>query len=213
MYSDVYFKYRYDYRNGRNSCISNYNLTNRNYPGAGREDGLNWGGNLCRDSGDSSSAIFYNGEKVHVKIVKHKREIRIYLNGMLGGSYVSDMVQSGPGGYFAMTTEDTRTANCFGIANMTLKYNNVWTNPPATEVWISSVNWTDMTSTIDGVDTVLTKNVHDYYVLDISQLSGNETSWVLSSSDGTSSTLDVNNLATYAGKIIDVYGTTVTVYE
>lgn len=213
MYNDVYFNYRYDYTNGRNSYIGTDDLTRTSNPGSGREDELKWGGNLCRDSGNSSSAIFYNGEKVHVKIVKHKREIRIYLNGMLGGSYVSDMVQSRPGGYFAMTTEDTRIVNCFGIANMTLKYNHVWTNPPATEVWISSVNWTDMTSTIDGVDTVLTKNVHDYYVLDISQLTGNETTWVLSSTDGTTSTLNIADLSTYGGKTVDVYGTTVTVYE
>ena len=210
MYNDVNIK---SSANGRNACIySNYFLYETNYPGKNKNDALNWNGNLCRDSGNTSSAIFYNGEKVHVKIVRDKREIRIYLNNMLAGSYMSDMVQSQPGGYFGMSTEESGEV-CFGIANLTLKYNNTWTNPLATEVWISSVNWTDMTSTIDGVDTVLTKNSHGYYVLDISQLSGSETSWVLSSTDGTSSTLNVNNLATYAGKIIDVYGTTVTTYE
>lgn len=215
MYNDVYVNDGVNNgRNGRNPCIySNWYLYEIGYPGKNKDSALGWGGNLCRDSGDTNDAIFYNGEKVHVKIVKHKREIRIYLNGMLAGSYMSDMVQSRPGGYFGMTTEDTGIVNCFGIANMTLKYNHVWTNPPATEVWISSVNWTDMTSTIDGVDTVLTKNVHDYYVLDISQLTGNETTWVLSSTDGTTSTLNIADLSTYGGKTIDVYGTTVTVYE
>ena len=199
--------------NGSTRCISVSNpLGGVGYPGKNKGEALNWNGDLCRDTGSSSSAIFYNGEKVHVKIVRDKREIRIYLNNMLAGSYMSDMVQSQPGGYFGMSTKESGEV-CFGIANLTLKYNNTWTNPPATEVWISSVNWTDMISTIDGVDTVLTKNSHGYYVLDISQLSGSETSWVLSSTDGTSSTLNVNNLATYAGKIIDVYGTTVTTYE
>lgn len=187
-------------------------LDNVGYPGKNKREALNWNGNLCRDSGNTSSAIFYNGEKVHVKIVRDKREIRIYLNNMLAGSYVSDMVQSQPGGYFGMSTEESGVI-CFGIANLTLKYNNTWTNPLATEVWISSVNWTDMTSTIDGVDTVLTKNSHGYYVLDISQLTGEETTWVLSSTDGTTSTLDITNLSTYGGKIIDVYGTTVTTYN
>lgn len=215
MYNDVYVNDGVNNgRNGRNPYIySNWYLHEIGYPGKNKGSALGWGGNLCRDSGDTNAAIFYNGEKVHVKIVKHKREIRMYFNGMLAGSYMSDMVQSRPGGYFGMTTEDTSIMNCFGIANMTLKYNHVWTNPPATEVWISSVNWTDMTSTIDGVDTVLTKNVHDYYVLDISQLTGTETSWVLSSTDGTTSTLNIADLSTYGGKTIDVYGTTVTVYE
>lgn len=210
MYNDVNIK---SSANGRNECIySNWFLYETNYPGKNKNYALNWNGNLCRDSGNNSSAIFYNGEKVHVKIVRDKREIRIYLNNMLAGSYMSDMVQSQPGGYFGMSTEES-DVNCFGIANLTLKYNNTWTNPPATEVWISSVNWTDMTSTIDGVDTVLTKNVHDYYVLDISQLTGNETTWVLSSTDGTTSTLNIADLSTYGGKTIDVYETTVTVYE
>lgn len=215
MYNDVYVNDGVNNgRNGRNPYIySNWYLHEIGYPGKNKGSALGWGGNLCRDSGDTNAAIFYSGEKVHVKIVKHKREIRMYFNGMLAGSYMSDMVQSRPGGYFGMTTEDTSIMNCFGIANMTLKYNHVWTNPPATEVWISSVNWTDMTSTIDGVDTVLTKNVHDYYVLDISQLTGTETSWVLSSTDGTTSTLNIADLSTYGGKTIDVYGTTVTVYE
>lgn len=187
-------------------------LDNVGYPGKNKRAVLNWNGNLCGDSSNNSSAIFYNGEKVHVKIVRDKREIRIYLNNMLAGSYVSDMVQSQPGGYFGMSTEESGEV-CFGIANLTLKYNNTWTNPLATEVWISSVNWADMTSTIDGVDTVLTKNSHGYYVLDISQLTGEETTWVLSSTDGTTSTLDIANLSTYGGKIIDVYGTTVTTYN
>ena len=215
MYNDVYVNDGVNNgRNGRNEYIhSNWYLHEIQYPGKNKDSALGWGGNLCRDSGDTNDAIFYNGEKVHVKIVKHKREIRMYFNGMLAGSYMSDMVQSRPGGYFGMTTEDASIVNCFGIANMTLKYNHVWTNPPATEVWISSVNWTDMTSTIDSVDTVLTKNVHDYYVLDISQLTGNETTWVLSSTDGTTSTLNIADLSTYGGKTIDVYGTTVTVYE
>lgn len=210
MYNDVNIK---SSANGRNACIySNWLLYETYYPGKNKNDALNWNGNLCRDSGNNSRAIFYNGEKVHVKIVRDKREIRIYLNNMLAGSYMSDMVQSQPGGYFGMTTEESGTV-CFGIANLTLKYNNTWTNPLATEVWISSVNWTDMTSTIDGVDTVLTKNSHGYYVLDISQLSGGETTWVLSSTDGTTSTLNIADLSTYGGKTIDVYGTTVTVYE
>lgn len=191
---------------------SNNYLDNVGYPDKNKREALNWNGNLCRNSSNSSSAIFYNGEKVHVKIVRDKREIRIYLNNMLAGSYVSDMVQSQPGGYFGMSTEESGVI-CFGIANLTLKYNNTWTNPLSTEVWISSVNWTDMTSTIDGVDTVLTKNSHGYYVLDISQLTGEETTWVLSSTDGTTSTLDIANLSTYGGKIIDVYGTTVTTYN
>ena len=211
MYGDVNIK---SSTNGRNSYISDNGntLSGTGYPGKNKREALYWNGNLCRDSSNSSSAIFYNGEKVHVKIVRDKREIRIYLNSILAGSYVSDMVQSRPGGYFGMSTEESGTV-CFGIANLTLKYNNTWVNPLATEVWISSVNWTDMTSTIDGVDTALTKNSHGYYVLDISQLTGNETTWVLSSTDGTTSTLNIADLSTYGGKIIDVYGTTVTVYE
>ena len=210
LYNDVYIN---SSANGRVPRISSdTSLHDTGSPGKNKRDALNWNGNLCRDSGNTSSAIFYNGEKVHVKIVRDKREIRIYLNDMLAGSYTTDMVQTQPGGYFGMSTEESGTV-CFGIANLTLKYNNTWTNPLATEVWISSVNWSDMTSTIDGVDTVLTKNSHGYYVLDISQLTGNETSWVLSSTDGTTSTLNIADLSTYGGKIIDVYGTTVTAYN
>ena len=196
--------------NGRSQCVgSNDGMYNHTYAGSVESD-LTWRGDLTNIG---STHIFYNGEKVHVKMVRAGRTLRMYLNGMLQSIYTADELQARPGGYFGLCMWDSTQRYTYGITNLVLKYNNVWTDPPATEVWISSVNWTDMTSTIDGVDTVLTKNSHGYYVLDISQLSGSETSWVLSSTDGASSTLDANNLATYAGKIIDVYGTTVTVYE
>lgn len=207
LYRDIYINTN---SNGRTPCISTSDsMYNHNYAGSTESD-LTWRGDL---SNTGSTRVFYNGEKVHVKLVRAGRTLRMYLNGMIQSIYTADELQTRPGGYFCLGMWDSIQQYTYGITNLVLKYNHVWTDPLATEVWISSVNWTDMTSTIDGVDTVLTKNSHGYYVLDISQLSGSETSWVLSSSDGTSSTLDVNNLATYAGKIIDVYGTTVTVYE
>ena len=157
---------------------------------------------------DTSSDYFYVGEKIHGKLVRQGRLVRYYVNGMLFSQAWHDDYQNAPGGYFGLKTPQQ---NSFGITNITLSYDNEWRDPSSNEIWISSVRLNNLSVSKDEVETVLSKNEFDYYVLNISDV--DDTNTVKLISDSTEISDLSGNISTYAGKIIKVTDNSITVYN
>lgn len=157
---------------------------------------------------DNSADYFYVGEKIHGKLVRQGRLVRYYVNGMLFSQAWHDDYQHAPGGYFGLRAQYD---NSFGITNITLSYDNEWRDPASNEIWISSVRLNNLSVSKDGVETVLSKNEFDYYVLSISDVDNTNTIKLIS--DSTEISDLSGKISTYAGKIIKVTDNSITVYN
>lgn len=157
---------------------------------------------------DTSADYFYVGEKIHGKLVRQGRLVRYYVNGMLFSQACHDDYQHIPGGYFGLRAQ---YQNSFGITNITLSYDNEWRDPTSNEIWISSVRLDNLSVSKDEVETVLSKNEFDYYVLSISDVDNTNTVKLIS--DGTEISDLSGSISTYAGKIIKVTDNSITIYN